>query len=292
MLYREARALELDVLVEIHDEEELEIALERRRRLHRHQQPRPDRLLGRPRPHVRPARRHPGGEDGRQGVGHRHAGAARGARPRRRRRGARRRAADACADDLEDAPRSSSRRPASTTAEATRRPETAFRRVQRALPIFSDGHEERSLATPLLAAMVGGGITAGVLLGDRRVDGADHDDRLAGAALRPDAARVRRSRANGPHRPRHLQAATRRAWCSSVPARSDQTQSPFDFYPRPARRTSHGLRLRARPRRLHPHQRPRGGLLHRRAGVVLRSPHGDGPRPSARTLTPTSRCWP
>ena len=56
-------ALDLDALVEVHDEGELERALERRGRRHRHQQPRPRRLQRRHRAHLRPARRHPRGQD-------------------------------------------------------------------------------------------------------------------------------------------------------------------------------------------------------------------------------------
>ena len=66
-----------------------------RRRRDRHQQPRPDRLHGRPRAHVRAAGRRPGRQDRRLGVGHRDARPARRARARRRRRGARGRGADA-----------------------------------------------------------------------------------------------------------------------------------------------------------------------------------------------------
>ncbi len=57
---REARELDLDVLVEVHDEDELDAALEvDRRRHHRHQQPRPHRLHRRPRAHLRAAHRRP-----------------------------------------------------------------------------------------------------------------------------------------------------------------------------------------------------------------------------------------
>ena len=42
--YEEARAIDLDVLVEVHDEEELDARARGRRRRHRHQQPRPRRL--------------------------------------------------------------------------------------------------------------------------------------------------------------------------------------------------------------------------------------------------------
>ena len=91
-LFAEAAGLDLDVVVEVHDEEELSMrARGRRRRRHRHQQPRPHRLHGRPRPHLRAAERRPRGQDGRQRVGHPQPRPARRPRARRRRRGPHRR---------------------------------------------------------------------------------------------------------------------------------------------------------------------------------------------------------
>ena len=91
----EARALDLDVLVEVHDERELELALEvdadvigiNNRDL--------DRLQRRHRAHVRAAVRRPRGQDRGVGVGLPTPRAARRARARRRRRRPRRRDADA-----------------------------------------------------------------------------------------------------------------------------------------------------------------------------------------------------
>ena len=69
-LFAEARSLDLDVLVEVHDAEELDVrAGGPRRRRHRHQQPQPRRLLRRHRPDVRAARRRAGGQDGHLRVG-------------------------------------------------------------------------------------------------------------------------------------------------------------------------------------------------------------------------------
>ena len=87
--------LDLDCLVEVHDAEELEAALDDRRRGDRDQQPRPDRLLRRPEPHVRAARRRAGRQDGRLRERHLLARAGRGARAGRRRRRPDRRDADA-----------------------------------------------------------------------------------------------------------------------------------------------------------------------------------------------------
>ena len=66
-LNREALGLDLDVLVEVHNEDELERALEIvDPDVIGHQQPRPRRLLRRPRAHLRAALRRPGGQDGRR----------------------------------------------------------------------------------------------------------------------------------------------------------------------------------------------------------------------------------
>ena len=83
-LYGIARQLELDAIVEVHDEEELDAALARRRRRDRDQQPRPRGLQRGPRRDVRAADRRAGRQDRGVGVGHRRPRADRGARGRGR----------------------------------------------------------------------------------------------------------------------------------------------------------------------------------------------------------------
>ena len=108
-LHREAWALDLDVLVEVHDERGARGRARRRGGGDRHQQPRPRRLLGRHRAHLRAALRRADRQDGRVGVGLLHARAARRARPRRRRRGPDRRDADARARPRGGLPRADRR---------------------------------------------------------------------------------------------------------------------------------------------------------------------------------------
>ena len=107
---RRGRELDLDCLVEVHDGEELEAALEARRRRDRDQQPRPGRLHRRRRAHVRAAGRRAGGQDG--GVGERHLlpGPDRGAGGGRRGRRAGGRDADALRRPRGRLPRAGRRR--------------------------------------------------------------------------------------------------------------------------------------------------------------------------------------
>ncbi len=94
-LLHEARELDLDALVEVHDERELEAALEVEADVLGINNRNLSDFTRRHRAHVRPARRHPGGQDGRQRVRLPHPRSARRARARRRRRGPDRRDADA-----------------------------------------------------------------------------------------------------------------------------------------------------------------------------------------------------
>ena len=69
-LYRLAGDLDLDAIVEIHDDEELDARPRDRRRRDRNQQPRPRGLQRRHPAHVRPARRRAGRQGGGLRVGH------------------------------------------------------------------------------------------------------------------------------------------------------------------------------------------------------------------------------
>ena len=103
----------------------------------------------------------------------------------------------------------------------------------------------------------------------------DDDDRGAGAAgLLGAGVGVARLR---PHRARHLppRRAGRRVRARPLGAADAVAVRGL---PAPAGERLHRLGLRARREGPHPHQRARRRLLDRRAGVVLRPPHGLGAR--------------
>ena len=82
----------------------------------------------------------------------------------------------------------------------------------------------------VLAAVIGGGVTAAALLGAGAVDGGDAGDGDRARRSPPRAwSRSRRPRAAGSARARST-SATRRAWCSCARRRCAPTRTPFDVY--------------------------------------------------------------
>ena len=134
----------------------------------------------------------------------------------------------------------------------------------------------RALAIPLAAAVLGGGVTAAILLETGAV-GDGRTTTIVEQSPLTSAAPASESRSNGlTARDIYKQGRARRG----VRPRALGAADPVAVrgLPAPAGERLHRLGLRARRQGPHPHQRARGGLLHRRAGVVLRPPHGDGAR--------------
>ena len=184
--YAEARALDLDVLVEVHDEEELECALEvldadvigiNNRDL--------DGLQRRRRAHVRAAGRHPGGQDRRLGVGLSLA--------RRSSTTLERVGVDGVlvGESLMRAPDPEAALRALTGADADAT--SSYARCDRARRRAPDCTTMPKPAATFLAALLGGVVGAGAAAADRRRRRRRHDDRRR--VRRRRRARQRRRRA-------------------------------------------------------------------------------------------------
>ena len=240
-LLREARALDLDVLVEVHDERELEPALEVDADVHRHQQPRPRRLQRRPRAHATSC-----------------SPTSRPARPWSRSRAIRTREQ---LDELErvgvDAVLIGETLMRAADVEAACRALTGSPRLnleQRRFLTGVDGARPHCAAmtspkrAPFLAfvsALLGGAIVAVLLVAFGAVGSNSTTDRgPAGTAVR--APSQRRGSSARPDRRATSTSATPPASSSSAPTSSQQTQSPFDTCPAAQQGDGHRLRLRDR----------------------------------------------
>ena len=226
-------ALDLDVLVEVHDEDELEGALEvdadvigiNNRDLG-------DFTVDIERTYELLVRR-PGRQDGRLGVGLPHARAARRARARGRRRGADRRGPDA-----------RGRRRGRRAAPDGRRGRGAL-----GPDLRGQGHPAGSIEAAMRSARMldrgdrRSGATALVLLGV----GASRAERRRPRSSQPvlaDARRARPRRRRRPHRGRHLQARRARGRLRPLARSSSARSRRFDLGRLGAARRGHRLGLR------------------------------------------------